>query len=65
MARVWPQRHWVGDTALSGGQIKKLLITQFLPLLHMKYITNTTPDGTKGRFTHSMPFPCHAMPLRV
>ena len=29
-----------GDIALSGGQIKKLLIIQFLPLLRMKYISD-------------------------
>jgi len=28
--------------------MKKLLIIQFLPLLHMKYITDITPKGTNG-----------------
>jgi len=49
MARVWPQGHRAGgNSALSGGQNKKLLIIQFLPLLHMKYITDITPKGTNG-----------------
>jgi hypothetical protein len=49
MARVRPQRQGGGrNIALSGRQIKKLLIIQFLPLRHMKYITDIMPKGTNG-----------------
>ena len=39
---------WRGNIALSGGQIKKLLIIQFLPLLRMKYISDIMLKGTNG-----------------
>ena len=62
--RVKSETDLLEELGLHGRRILKTVLKEYREMLGSCENCNRL-RSSKGRFTHSMPFPCHAVPLRV
>ena len=54
------------DVEFGSGEVTVRMLMVIIELRNSDTVKDTVTDGDcKGRFTHCMPFSCHAVPLRV